>query len=437
MVYEPQFEKPYADGWEDQPSEKTPISAAVLNAYDAAHLAEEEQLRKTTKVFDNTIGSVLSGNDRGNVRPVRTVVVGANNAVSEDAMRCLVGGQNNEVGSVNNTVNGEKNVLDNTSIDNNVSGYGNAVNGNYNIVGGYKNVVDSDNANVVGKGLKSYSSTQEGQMIGGNYNDSEEEIVKGVPVLFGIGNGNNDTDRSNALLVDKNGNLKVKGKVYFDGDKEAGSGGGGAKQSAVYSDYYYAVSALNSASNTDFEKGQEIKIIGEGKCAIWVVDVVSTQVVYNYSGTFIEDIRQAVKLQIGYYMISLVGAEAYAPASITLSNHYELVSRLMSGSNNALETIKLTVGQIVNFRGGLCALYIDSRISSFANYTYEGTLEADITAAGGLIQIGNYMVGLVKGYVDSTGEGGSSYTEEDKAELEAYIDEKFAILTSDILGGAS
>lgn len=438
MAYEPQFEKPYADGWEDQPSEKTPISAAALNAYDAAHVAEEEQLKKTTEVFDDTIGSVISGNDGGTDRPTRAVVVGANNAVSANAMRCLVGGQNNEVGNVNNTVNGEKNVLDYSSIDNNVSGYGNTVKGNYNVVGGYENTVESDNASVVGRRLKSYSYDKDGQMIGGLYNDPEEEIVEGVPVLFGIGNGNNDTDRSNALLVDEAGNMRVKGKVFFNGDQEAGSVGGGAKQSAVYSDYYPAVSALNSASNTDFEKGQTIRITGAGKCDLWIVAVASTQVAYNYSNSFIEDVRQAVTLQIGYYVVSLAVAESYAPASITLPNHSDLVSRLMSGSNAALDTIKLTVGQTVHIKSsGLCDLYIDSRTSSFVSYTYAGTLEEDIIAAGGLLQIGYYMVGLVKGYVDSTGESGSSYTEEDKAELEAYIDEKFTALTGDILGGAS
>lgn len=361
-------------------------------------MAEEEQLKKTTEVFDDTIGSVLSGNDGGTDRPTRAVVVGANNAVSANAMRCLVGGQNNEVGNVNNAVNGENNVLDDSSIDNNVSGYGNTVKGNYNVVGGYENTVESDNASVVGKGLKSYSYDQEGQMIGGKYNDPEETI-DGSRVLFGLGNGSNTESRSNAVLVDKNGNMMVKGKIYFDGGQEAGSGGGGAKQSAVYSDYYPAVSALNSASNTDFEKGQTIRIIGAGKCDLWIVAVASTQVAYNYSNSFIEDVRRAVTLQIGYYVVSLAVAEAYAPASITLPNHSDLVSRLMSGSNAALDSIKLTVGQTVHIKSsGLCDLYIDRRVSSFSSYTYAGTLEEDIIAAGGLLQIGYYMVGLVKGY---------------------------------------
>lgn len=375
-------------------------------------MAEEEQLKKTTEVFDDTIGSVLSGNEDKTEKPTHAAVMGVGNSVKTATRNCLIGGEGNTVNAPSNTVNGKENKIESSNavfnnvsgqenelgssaICNNVSGYGNTVDGNYNSVSGYENTVESDNSFVAGRGLKSYSYDQEGQMIGGLYNDTEEEIVDGVPVLFGIGNGNNDAYRGNALLIDKNGNMKVKGKVYFDGGQELKTG---AKQSAVYSDYYYAVSALNSASNTDFEKGQTIRITGAGKCDLWIVAVESTQVSYSYSTSFIEDVRQAVTLQIGYYVVSLAVAESYAPASITLPSHSDLVSRLIIGGN-ALDTIKLTVGQTVHIKStGLCDLYIDSRVSSFSSYTYAETLEADIIAAGGLLQIGYYMVGMVKGY---------------------------------------
>ena len=45
MSYTPVFQKPYPDGWENLPSEDTPITAEVLDGYDEAIVSIEDYLQ--------------------------------------------------------------------------------------------------------------------------------------------------------------------------------------------------------------------------------------------------------------------------------------------------------------------------------------------------------------------------------------------------------
>lgn len=413
MAYEPQYTKPYIDGWKNLPEETTPITAETLNTIDTAMVAVEEQLVATTEVFDEQLGSVFVGNKDKTVKPMRSAILGSLNAITSMATYCLIAGYNNIVNATNNIVGGTKNTVNSNASDNvisgnnntlvessggnNVSGSTNNVDGNYNVVGGDNNTVEAIDANVVGKGLKTFKGNYGAQQIAGQYNNPDENI-DGSVILFGIGNGTSDTARSNAVLLDKNGNLQVQGKLLQNGGDEITAG---AKKTAVYSDYSLAVSALNSATNTDFEAGQTIRISESGIPDLWIVSVATTKVSYSSSGNLVTDIKNTGTVQIGYYNVALVEAYGFEPSSINSNSHYDYVQALLNAGDSYFERIKMAVGQTVHIQNTTQAdLYIYSKESSKASYTYMGDLEGDIIAAGGLLQVGYYKIGMVKGYVD-------------------------------------
>lgn len=53
MAYTKKFINPYPDGWENLPSENTPITAEALQAYTDTMEAVEEQLVRTTEKYDD------------------------------------------------------------------------------------------------------------------------------------------------------------------------------------------------------------------------------------------------------------------------------------------------------------------------------------------------------------------------------------------------
>lgn len=413
MAYEAQYERPYPDGWEDRPSENTPQMAAHLDAYDDTFELIEEQLVATTEVFDETVGSVLVGNKDKTIKPMKSAILGALHEITAMATYCLIAGYANIVNATNNIVGGNKNTVNSNAINNlvsgvsntlaesasgnSVSGSTNTLDGNYDVVGGDNNTVQATDASVVGKGLKTFTGNYGAQQVAGQYNDPDENI-DGSVILFGIGNGTSDTARSNAAILDKNGNLQVSGKLLQNGGEEVGSG---AKQSAVYTNYSLAVSALNSAANTDFEVGQTIRISESGIPDLWIVSVATTQVSYSYAGTLVTDIKKTGTLQIGYYNVALVEADGFAPASITMDSHYAVVSALMNAGDSYFEGLKLAVGQTIHIKYETQSdLYIYSKESTKVSYSFAGDVEGDIIAAGGLLQVGYYKIGLVKGYID-------------------------------------
>ena len=423
MAYEPKYTKPYTDGWKNLPEETTPVTAESLNAMDTAFEAVEEQLVETTEMFDAEKGSVFAGNKDATIKPVKSGIFGAFQDITAAAMYSLIAGFRNVVkagynliggttntinaNASNNVVSGTSNTLAESAANNAVSGANNVVDGSYDVVGGKRNSVSSESSSVIGEGLKTYSTNYGAQQVAGQYNDPDETIESGKYILFGVGNGTSDTARSNAMLLDEAGNLQVSGKLLQNGGEEVGGGGKGAKQSAVYDSYSSAISALNNAANTDFETGQTIRISALGYPDLWIVSVETTQVSYTYSGKLVTDIKSAGKIQIGYYYVSLVEADSFYPASITLQHHEQLIYYLQSYTDAQLEGIKLGVGQTIHITNSACVdYYIYSKESASASYTYNGDLEGDIIAAGGLLQIGYYKIGLAKGYV-----GALSYDE--------------------------
>lgn len=101
MTYKPTYIKPYPDGWENLPSEKTPIKAEVLDAIDNALISMETQLEKTTSAFDET-GAILLHNfsvdEEGNcevsgdLKVKGTSIAGQSTVIfdSHDAMRTVL-----------------------------------------------------------------------------------------------------------------------------------------------------------------------------------------------------------------------------------------------------------------------------------------------------------------------------------------------------------
>lgn len=423
MAYEKTYTKPYTDGWKNLPEETTPIKAEILNAMDNAFVAVEEQLEKTTAIFDDESGSVLSGNSDKTIKPTKAGIFGNIQTVTSSAMYSVIAGFRNVVkagynlicgttntindNATNNVVSGTSNTLSDSATNNAVSGYNNVVSGKYNVVGGKGNSATAESMSMVGEGLKTYSTNYGAQQVAGQYNAPEEVINTGKKILFGVGNGSSDTSRSNAMLLDEEGNLQVSGKIFQNGGEEVGGGSEGAKQSAVYDSYSSAISALNDATNTDFEIGQTIRISASGYPDLWIVSVETTQVSYTYSGKLVTDIKSTGKVQIGYYYVSLVEADSFYPSSITLQHQDQLIYYLQSYTDSQLENIKLGVGQTVHITNSACVdYYIYSKEKTAASYTSSGNLEGDIIAAGGLLQIGYYKIGMVKGYV-----GALSYDE--------------------------
>lgn len=412
MAYEPKYTKPYTDGWKNFPEETTPITAEILNAIDTAMVASEEQLVATTEVFDEKYGSVRAGLKDKTINPRQSGIFGSLQEITGTVAYCLIAGYKNVVKSVSNIVGGTSNTI-NTNADYNivggnsntvndyscgnvVAGRKNSVAGNYGVSGGNENVINAASSNVVGNGLKTYYGSNAGQHVGGNFNDPDENI-DGSYVIFGIGNGTRDTARSNAMILDKRGNLQVAGKILKNGGEEIVSG---AKQSAVYTNYSLAVYALNNAANTDFEAGQTIRLSEAGSPDLWIVSVATTRVSYSHEGTLVTDIKKTGTLQIGYYKVALVEADGFSPASITMDSHYAVVSALMKAGDAYFEGLKLAIGQTIHIKYATQAdLYIYSKESTKASYSFAGDLEGDIIAAGGLLQVGYYKIGLVKGYV--------------------------------------
>lgn len=413
MSYTPTYTKPYTNGWKNLPEETTPITAEALNAIDNTLETVEEQLASTTAIFDEEKNGVYVGNKDSSVKPSNAGIFGGYNDVSISAVRSLTSGYNNKVnaedctvsgtgntvesGAVYNNVSGQKNIVTSSSIGNAVSGFNNTVDGNYNSVAGQQNEVTANGAIVAGTGLKTFGVLNSPQGVVGTYNDSDEQIDSGKQVLFAVGNGKSDSARSNAFLVDEDGNVSAKGKIYQSNGEEIKSG---AKQSAVYDSYGLAVSALNSASSTDFEKGQPIRIMAQGVPDLYIASVESTSTEYTYADTLIADIKKTGKQKIGYFNVSLVEADGYAPASIMFQSHYLFQNALLNAGDSYFESLKMKVGQNVHIKqSGQSDLYIYSKETSSASYTYKGDLEGDIVSAGGLLQIGYYKVGLLQAYV--------------------------------------
>ena len=87
-----------------------------------------------------------------------------------------------------------------------VVGYKNTANNQYSMIFGNECVSNGNNSTLVGYGLKSNANYQ---FVIGQYNDNSNEHI------FEIGFGQSDSQRSNLLYVDYDGDLHCKGDIYY------------------------------------------------------------------------------------------------------------------------------------------------------------------------------------------------------------------------------
>ena len=101
-----------------------------------------------------------------------------------------------------------------------ISGGFNEANGFYSVAMGHDNFAEVTNATAIGRGLKveSFNQTSIGGYsanVAGNAN-----VFVTTDRLFVIGNGTADHNRSNALVMLKNGNTTLNGTLTIDGDNQ-------------------------------------------------------------------------------------------------------------------------------------------------------------------------------------------------------------------------
>ena len=102
-------------------------------------------------------------------------------------------------------------------------GVGVTAEGDYSHAEGVAAVAEGDYSHAEGTGTK---AEYDNQTVFGKYNEV------GVPNLFAVGNGTSDYNRSTAMAVDLEGNIKVRGKLYINCG--ADSTGGTSIFDAIY-----------------------------------------------------------------------------------------------------------------------------------------------------------------------------------------------------------
>ena len=90
-----------------------------------------------------------------------------------------------------------------------VFGEDNTNSGDCSLLSGKKNEVGNECCGAIGQGLK---TNRDNQTYVGKYNEQSDDDV-----IFGVGNGKSDDDRSNALEVLENGRVKIQGSLRVKG----------------------------------------------------------------------------------------------------------------------------------------------------------------------------------------------------------------------------
>lgn len=304
MAYTPTYTKPYPDGWQNLPEETTPITAEVLDKIDEAIAAIEKQLKTTTENYESSPPQIKFGmSDKTKSSPC-SIIGGQSNTVS---------GYNNIVGGGSNTVSGNAGITGgsgNTNKGQNslVAGSQNTDSGYYNITSGQYNENKGYDTGLFGYYLKSVSNNYTAHLVCGSYNDPDE-ILKNASgrqegdILLEVGNGKNDSSRSNALLLDSAGNLSIKGSLYTKSGKLPEVIPGFAQ----FESMGYMASNLNNASNTAYSIGTVLRITGRDGYDFYISKINETSVIGD---TNVESALRSGggSAQFGYYTVIPVKA---------------------------------------------------------------------------------------------------------------------------------
>lgn len=176
--------------WEDLPSETTPISGERLRHIENGikNAADDSALKS---VYDDDHIELGTGNTVYNEESY-SILNGKQN-VLQNGFGTLMSGNNN-YGSGSN---------------HGCFGYGNRIGGSNNFLSGANNTAEEENGSGLGIGLKVKSM----QHVTGRYNTDDVDHKYAEMV----GNGESDTQRSNAYTLDWQGNAKYAGTVESKG----------------------------------------------------------------------------------------------------------------------------------------------------------------------------------------------------------------------------
>lgn len=249
MAYTPTYTKPYPDGWQNLPSETTPITAEVLGAYDKVIAAMEEQLQETTEIYEND--SVSLGRKSGTEKPTGSAVFGTQNTAtaydshatgrnnissgecsSTEGMQNTASGHSSHAEGMQNTAaapyshaegygskveeaaaNGHAEGINTTvsAVGGHAEGQGNSVSGVFAHAEGYQCRASGAGSHVQGQGTVAAGDFQNVQ---GKFN---VEDTAGTYAHI-VGGGTSDAKRKNIHTVD------WKGNAFFAGDVTDGEG---------------------------------------------------------------------------------------------------------------------------------------------------------------------------------------------------------------------
>lgn len=395
MAYTPTYTKPYPDGWQNLPEETTPITAEALNEIDGAIEAIESQLQTTTENYESSPPQIKLGMKDKTKSSRGSIVGGSSNDVS--GQYHLVVGQSNTVSGYNNIVCGGPNTVSgnagitggggNTNKGQNslVAGSQNTDAGYYNIIAGQHNDNKGYYTALFGYYLKSISNNYTAHLVCGSYNDPNE-ILKNASgsqegdILLEVGNGKNDSSRSNALLLDSAGNLSIKGNLYTKNGKLPEVIPGTTQFEAMG----YMAATLNNASNTAYSVGTMLRITGRDGYDFYISKVNET---FVSGDTNVESALRSGggSAQFGYYTV--IPVKAVSDNIFYTSGVESLV--------NLLNTSKcFAAGNIIRVPDpSFPVLFIMQKNSTASEYTY--TSASDIISKlrqSQSMTIGYYLV---------------------------------------------
>ena len=100
----------------------------------------------------------------------------------------------------------------------------------------------------------------------------------------------------------------------------------GRARAVSFANYSALITAVNSASNTDYKVGDNIFIQAQGVPDLWIYSVESTSTSYTYTtdDAFVASLQSSGSVQVGYYKIAAletgkVDLSGYVPTSRTVN----------------------------------------------------------------------------------------------------------------------
>lgn len=132
---------------------------------------------------------------------------------------------------------------------------------------GDDNEVKGTNSHVIGHGLR---ASRAGVFVVGKYNVDETSYIDIDPSLdntsqnlFVVGKGSSDSNRSNALTVDRDGNVKAAGSITASGH----DGAIGERQ--------YRTGTANKASSTSFDDVVNSTVYADVTAGVWILHAMA------------------------------------------------------------------------------------------------------------------------------------------------------------------